>query len=72
MKNIFTKEWFYAAGVRALRTFAQSALAYIGTNALLVTDVNWICVASAGAMGALLSLLMSLSGLPEVGKVEDV
>ena len=49
-----------------IRTFAQSAIAYIGTGAVVLNDVNWIGVLSAGAMGAALSFLMALAGLPEV------
>lgn len=64
MKN--WKAWAKAAAIRAARTFGQSALAYIGTGALVLGDVNWIGVASAGALGAAMSLLMALAGLPEV------
>lgn len=60
--NAFIK----AALVRAGRTFAQSMLAFIGTGALVLSDVNWLAALSAGAMGAVVSLLMSLAGLPEV------
>ena len=60
------KAWIKAAGIRALRTFGQAALAYIGTGALVLGDVNWICVLSAGALGAATSILMALAGLPEV------
>lgn len=60
------KKFFYAAGVRCIRTFAECALAYIGTAALL-SEVNWLCVLSAGVMGAVVSFLMALAtGLPEV------
>lgn len=65
MKNIFTKEWFKAAGIRALKTFAQAAIATIGTSAV-IGDVDWIMVASASALAAVLSILTSLSGLPEI------
>lgn len=59
-------EFWKAAGIRALRTFAQTAVATIGTSALL-SDVNWLAVASASALAAVLSLLTSLAtGLPEV------
>ena len=60
------KAWMKAAGVRAIRTFAEAALAYIGTGALLLGDVSWLGVLSAGAMGAVTSFLMALTGLPEV------
>lgn len=60
------KEFWKAALIRALRTFAQTAVATIGTSALL-SDVNWLAVASASALAAVLSLLTSLAtGLPEV------
>ena len=58
--------WFVAAGKRAVKTMAQAALGAIGTSALLLKDVNWAAVASTGALAAVLSLLMSLSGLPEL------
>ncbi len=57
--------WFRAAGIRALRTFAEAALAYIGTGALVLGDVNWLGVLSAGAFGSVTALLMALAGLPE-------
>ena len=60
------KKWLKAAGIRALRTFGEAALAYIGTGAMVLGDVNWIGVLSAGALGALTSLLLALTGLPEV------
>lgn len=63
--KVFTKEWFIAAGIRALRTLCQTAIATIGTSAVL-SEVNWVSVASASALAAILSLLTSLAGLPEV------
>ena len=60
------KEWLKAAGIRALRTFAESMLAYIGTGALVLGDVNWIAALSAGAFGAVTAILLALAGLPEV------
>ena len=60
------KTWLKAAGIRAIRTFAQSMLAFIGSDALLIGSVNWLAALSAGAMGAVLSILMALTGLPEV------
>lgn len=64
------KKWFKAAGIRALRTFAEAMLAYIGTGALVLGDVNWIAALSAGAFGAVTAILMALAGLPEVEKTE--
>lgn len=64
------REWLKAAGIRAIRTFAEAALAYIGTGALVLGDVNWLAVLSAGAMGAVTALLMALAGLPEVAKTQ--
>ena len=60
------KEWIKAAGIRALRTFAEAMLAYIGTGAVVLGDVNWLAALSAGAFGAVTALLLALTGLPEV------
>ena len=66
MKNAtYWKNWIAAAGMRAIKTVAQTAIATIGTAALL-GDVNWIAVASAAALAGVLSLLTSVAGLPEV------
>ena len=66
MKNTtYWKKWIAAAGMRAVKTVAQTAIATIGTAALL-GDVNWIAVASAAALAGVLSLLTSVAGLPEV------
>ena len=64
------KEWAKAALVRALRTFAESMLAYIGTGALVLGDVNWLAALSAGAFGAVTAILLALTGLPEVEKTK--
>lgn len=60
-----TKKWFKCAGVRALKTTAQTAVATIGTSAVM-GDVNWIMVGSASLLAGILSLLTSIAGLPEV------
>lgn len=60
------KEWAKAALIRAIRTFAQAMLAYIGTGALVLGDVNWIAALSAGGFGFISAWLMALAGLPEV------
>ena len=65
MKRIFNKEWFKAAGIRALKTVAQAALATIGSS-IAIDEVNWLFVLSASAMAGILSLLTSLAGLPEL------
>lgn len=62
------KKWLTAALTRAIRTFAEAALAYIGTGALLLGDVNWLCVLSAGGFGFVTAILLALTGLPEVEK----
>ena len=59
------KKWWKAAGIRALKTVAQTAIASIGTAAVL-SEVNWIAVGSASVLAGLLSLLTSLAGIPEV------
>lgn len=59
-------EWLRAAGIRAVRTFAEAMLAYIGTGALVLGDVNWLAALSAGAFGAITAILLALAGLPEV------
>lgn len=60
-----TKKWFKAAGIRAVKTVAQTTIATIGTTALF-TEVNWVVVASASLLAGALSLLTSVAGLPEV------
>ena len=60
-----TKQWLKAAAVRAVKTVAQTAVATIGTAAML-DEVNWIAVVSAAALAGVLSLLTSIAGIPEV------
>ena len=62
--------WWRAAGIRALKTVAQTAAATIGTSAVLA-QVDWVMVASAAALSGILSLLTSVAGLPEVGGQAD-
>ena len=69
MKN--TKTWLKAAGIRAVKTVAQTAVATIGT-AIVLDDVDWIMVASASVLAGLLSLLTSVAGLPELKEEEVV
>lgn len=64
-QTIGNVEWWKCAGVRALKTFCQTAIATIGTTAL-IHEVNWVIVLSASALAGVLSLLTSLAGLPEV------
>lgn len=59
------KKWIKAAVIRALKTVAQTAVATIGTSAV-IGEVNWVAVASASALAGLLSMLTSVAGLPEV------
>ena len=65
MKEVFTSRWWAAAGVRAVKTVAQTAVATIGTAAVL-GEVNWLTVASAAVLAGVLSLLTSIAGLPEL------
>jgi hypothetical protein len=65
MGSLTSKKWWKAAGVRAIKTMAQTAIASIGT-ALVLVDVNWVYVGSATVLAGLLSLLTSIAGLPEV------
>ena len=61
------KAWLKAAGVRAVKTVAQTAIATIGTS-VAMGDVNWIMVGSASLLAGILSLLTSVAGLPELGE----
>lgn len=65
MKRVFTKEWFHAAGIRAIKTIAQTAVATIGTSAVM-GEVKWPMVLSASVLAGILSMLTSIAGLPEI------
>lgn len=60
-----TKKWIKAAGVRAVKTMAQAAVAIVGTSAV-ISEVDWIMVGSASLLAGILSVLTSIAGLPEV------
>lgn len=66
----YWKNWIKAARVRAVKTVAQTAVATIGTSAVM-GDVNWVMVASASALAGILSLLTSIAGIPEVKGDEE-
>ena len=68
---MFNAEFWKAALVRAIRTFAESMLAYIGTGAIVLKDVDWIAALSAGGLGFVIAVLLALAGLPEVKKEEN-
>jgi len=61
------KTWFKCAGIRALKTMAQTAVALIGVGTVM-SDINWIQVGSASLLAGILSILTSIAGLPEVEK----
>lgn len=63
--SVDTVKWLKAAGIRAIKTMAQVAIASIGTSAAM-GDVNWIMVASTSALSGILSILTSIAGIPEV------
>lgn len=65
--SVDTKQWFKAAGVRAVKTMAQTAIATIGV-ASVMNEVNWIAVGSASLLAGVLSVLTSIAGIPEVNK----
>lgn len=65
------KEWFKSAAIRAIKTFAQTFVATIGTGAAVLGDVNWVMVISSAALAAILSIATSVAGLPEVKDKEE-
>lgn len=71
MKKYNFKDWFKAAGIRALKTVAQTAVATAGT-AVILSEVDWVGVVSASILAGILSLLTSIAGLPELDKKEEL
>lgn len=69
---LFNWEFWKATLIRAIRTFAESMLAFIGTGAIVLKDVDWLAALSAGGLGFVLAVLMALAtGIPEVKKTEN-
>lgn len=67
MNKLSSKEWWKAAGVRAIKTVAQTAVALIPAG-VMIQEVNWVMVLGTAALAGVLSLLTSLAGLPEVNE----
>lgn len=72
MMKTDVKKWARAALIRAIRTFAEAMLAYIGTGAIVLGDVNWLAALSAGGFGFVTAILLALTGLPEVKQEEEI
>lgn len=68
--NVDTVKWFKAAGIRAVKTMAQTAVAVIGTSAV-VSAIDWKMVVSASVVAGVVSLLTSIAGIPEVSESEE-
>lgn len=68
--SVDTKKWLKASAIRAVKTMAQTAVATIGTSAVM-GDVNWVMVASASALSGIISILTSVAGIPEVRSDEN-
>ena len=68
--SVDTKKWIKASAVRAVKPMAQTAVATIGTSAVM-GDVNWLMVASASALSGIISILTSVAGIPEVRSNEE-
>lgn len=69
MKNLINKQWWKAAGVRAIKTVAQAAVGAIGASTIM-GEVNWLTVGSTALLAGILSILTSIAGIPEV-KTEE-
>lgn len=71
MTDLFTLDFWKKVLIRAIRTFAESMLAYIGTGAIVLKDVDWLAALSAGAFGFVCAVLLALAtGIPEAKKEE--
>ena len=70
MDKLMSKEWWKEAGIRAIKTVAQTAIATIGTSAL-IENVNWLVVLSASALAGLLSILTSIATIPNPEENQD-
>lgn len=68
--SVDTKKWFINAGIRALKTFAQTCLAMIPIG-IMISEVNWVVVLSTAGLSAILSILTSITGIPEVEAKEE-
>lgn len=68
--SVDSKKWIKASAIRAVKTMAQTAVATIGTSAVM-GDVNWLMVASASALSGIISILTSVAGIPEVRSDEN-
>ena len=68
--SVDTKKWLKSSAIRAVKTMAQTAVATIGTSAVM-GDVNWVMVASASALSGIISILTSVAGIPEVRSDEN-
>lgn len=70
MNKLLSKEWWRAAGTRAIKTFAQTFVGSIAVG-MAISDINWLTVASVAAVSAVLSLCTSIAGLPEIEEKEE-
>ena len=71
MDNLKSKEWWKAAGIRALKTFAQTFVSTVGI-ATVMSEVDWAMVLSASALASILSIAISIAGIPEVKNKEEI
>ena len=66
------KAWIKAAAIRAIRTLAQGFIALVPTTAVIIKDVDWAVCLSGATLAAIISLIMSIAGLPEVNNVPEI